>query len=55
MQKTFTPNQSSNTTQLIKAMQDGPGDQVLRNILAYSRSLEVVKTKSTGAVNVVMN
>ena len=55
MHKTLTPNQKSNTTQLIKAMQDGPGEQTLRNIFAYSRSLQVVQTKMTGAVNVVMN
>jgi hypothetical protein len=55
MQKTFTPNHQSDTTKLKKALLAGPGEQTLRNIFAYAKALQVVQTKMTGAVNVIMN
>jgi hypothetical protein len=32
-----------------------PSEQVIRNILNYSRALAVLKTRETGFVNLVMN
>ncbi len=55
MPKTSTPKQQSDTTKLKRAMLAGPGEQSLRNILAYAKALEVVQTRMTGAVNLVMN
>lgn len=55
MPKTFTPNHQSDTTKLRKALLTGPGEQSLRNVLAYARALNVVHTKMTGTVNVIMN
>jgi len=55
MPKTFTRNQQSDTTELRKAILAGPGEQTLRNIFAYAKALQVVHTKMTGQVNVIMN
>jgi hypothetical protein len=32
-----------------------PSDYVIRNIMNYSRALEVLKTEKTGIVNVIVN
>jgi hypothetical protein len=55
MQKTFTPKQTTDTNNLRKALLDGPGEQTLQNIFAYAKALNVVKTKMTGQVNLIMN
>jgi len=55
MPKTFTPKHHSDTTKLRKALLAGPGKQSLSNIFAYANALEVVQTKMTGQVNLLMN
>lgn len=55
MPKTFTPKQNPDTTELRKALLAGPGKQSVRNIMAYARALNVVQTKMTGQVNLIMN
>lgn len=55
MPKTFTPKNQPDTTHLRKALHAGPGEQTLKNIFAYARALDVVKTRTTGAVNLIMN
>lgn len=55
MPKTFTPQNQPDTTHLRKALLAGPGEQSLKNIFAYARALNVVKTKTTGTVNLLMN
>lgn len=55
MPKTFTPKHQSDTTKLRKALLEGPGKQALNNIFAYAKALDVVQTKMTGQVNMLMN
>jgi hypothetical protein len=55
MQETFTPKHHSDTTKLRKALINGPGKQALNNIFAYAKALDVVHTKMTGQVNLLMN
>lgn len=55
MPKTFTPKHHSDTTKLREALLAGPGKQSLNNIFAYARALDVVQTRMTGQVNLVMN
>ena len=55
MPKTFTPQNQSDTTKLKKALIAGPGKHTLSNILAYAKALEVVQTRMTGQVNLLMN
>lgn len=55
MPKTFTPKHQSDTTEFKKALLAGPGEETLRNIFAYARALDVVNTRLTGPVNVIMN
>lgn len=55
MPKTFTPKKQSDTAKLRRALMSGPEEQTLRTIFAYAKALDVVPTKMTGAVNLLMN
>ena len=55
MPKTFTPKNQLDTTKLRKDLLEGPGKQTLDNILSYAKALNVVRTKMTGHVNLLMN
>jgi hypothetical protein len=55
MPKTFTPKNQPDTTKLKRALIKGPEEQTLKTIFAYAKALDVVPTKMTGAVNVLMN
>ncbi len=55
MPKTFTPKHRANTSKLAEALMEGPGEQSLRNVLAYAKALDVMHTSSAGQVDLIMN
>lgn len=55
MPKTFTPKNQPDIAKLKRALLAGPGEQSLKNIFAYAKALDVLQTKTTGSVKVIMN
>ncbi len=40
---------------MVKNIENGPDDFVVKKILAYAKALTVLKTKENGNVNVILN
>lgn len=48
-------SQSGITEKRHKRQETGPSESVIRNILNYSKALEVYQTQDSGIINLVMN